>query len=342
MNNLTKASLVFLLTTALAACGGGSDSDNNDTGGAGNTGGGTGGGNGDGDGSGGQQPGPLVMTINAPSAGAENSTTNILVTLSGGEGAESVFADVIPLGNNSGMPDVSYTDDGFGINFGVIGHIEETYSVTVTGTKGDEFETETFEISVPSDSGNLWLDRATTVRELLPAQRLFIAEWAMIEQLTNAARIHGSDIDLKELTPIYLNAIHANVHPDSLLSGYVSEEWAGDYTSGERSWVNVFSSFKSSFTEDECTPPRCFGEHLSASVRLFDFVFDKSTDVFNKPAYGYVQFDNRTNTYSMFYVDGDNGSFDGDGNWSFKPEFEYLSSLIAAGHQAAIEFTSAE
>lgn len=335
MKNSMKASMVLILSLGLSACGGG-DSDS----GSGNT-GGTGGGNTGGGNAGGGTP--LTMTVNAPSETTDFSTVNVTVSLSGGSGTESVQASIYSVGKTGGNPEVTYTDNGFNIEIGAAAYSRERYRVNVTGRKGNDTKNDEFTLVVSNSTGDAWRDRALLINKLAPAQRMFIAEMAMIERLAKAVRMTGGDVDTKDLMPMYIDAMHKEEDIlDAMYGAITWPLWIEQYMDGERSSTEAFGNLQKALSLDECEPSRCMNDYLVNIVPLFNYVIDQSQGAIARPSYGEVQFDNRTNTYSIFYVDGVNGSFDSNGNWSFNSELAYLSDLIVAGHEAAVEFTSGE
>lgn len=285
-------------------------------------------------------PPPFAMTVDAPSETTDFSTVHVTVNLSGGSGTEDVQASIYSVGMTGGNPEITYTDNGFNIEIGAANYARENFRVNVTGRKGNDTENDEFTLVVSNSAGDTWRDRAIHINRVAPAQRMFIAEMVMIERLAKAVRLTGGDVDMKALMPMYIDAMHKE---DDILDGmYGAITWAlwiEQYMDGERSSTEAFGNLQKALSLDECEPPRCMNDYLVNIVPLFNYVIDQSQGAIARPSHGEVKFDNRTNTYSIFYVDGENGSFDENGNWSFKPTLAYLSDLIIAGNDAAYTFT---
>ncbi len=335
MHVTRKLFALSALTLALSACGGGGGDDTSD-----NT-------------STTPPPPPPPYSIRVDSAESveENSSLTVDVSTSGGEGSESITASIRRTGedsddetggNASGVT-VEQTSEGFVFRFGDITYKRDEYTITIEATKGDDTKSETVEVVVNNESGNQTAAYVDSVQSVLPAQRQFIAEWLMVERLVKGVNLSGGDIDIKDIKPLYVNATSGDgVDNNTLLSGHVSDDRISGYADNSVNESDAFDGFLANVSAEICEPPRCFSEHLIRVKPMFDYVFERSGDVIQEPAYGDVAFDADTGTYSIFYAVPDNGSFDDQGNWTFKPEFEYLSDIIVAGHEAAQTFSSAE
>lgn len=349
MNKLNKGMLLSAAVLSLSACGGGGD-DNPDNAST--------------------PPPPFAMTVEAANTVEDHSVLNVAISTTGGVGAETIRASitrasssgddentgsgVFNVGATSSDEDddgsgsymnITYepTDTGYAFHFGEAGFTREEYVITIVGSKGSEEKKESFNVTLVNATGDTWRDRAIHINRVAPAQRMFIAEMVMIERLAQAVRLTGGDIDTKDLMPMYIDAMHKEEDIlDAMYGAITWPLWIEQYMDGERSSTEAFGNLQKALSLDECEPPRCMNDYLVNIVPLFNYVIDQSQGAIARPSYGEVQFDNRTNTYSIFYVDGVNGSFDSNGNWSFNSELAYLSDLIVAGHEAAVEFTSGE
>lgn len=343
-----KTLLIVFATTAITACGGGGDNgpDNTST-----------------------PPPPFAMTVEAASTVEDHSVLDVTISTTGGVGAETIRAsitrasssdddedtgsDVLNVGaTSSGENDedggsgsymnITYepTDTGYAFHFGEAGFTREEYVITVVGSKGSEEKEASFNVTLVNATGDTWRERALHINRVAPAQRMFIAEMVMIERLAQAVRLTGNDIDTKDLIPMYIDAMHKDEDILNRLYGaFTFPTRIERYMDGDISWHNAFGSLQKALSKDECEPQFCTNDYLVNIVPLFEYVIDQSQGAIARPSHGEVKFDNRTNTYSIFYVDGENGSFDESGNWSFKPELAYLSDLIIAGNDAAYTFT---
>lgn len=335
MHVTRKLFALSALTLALSACGGGGGDDTSD-----NT-------------STTPPPPPPPYSISVDSAESveESSSLSVDVSTSGGEGSESITASVRRAGQNtadetggnaSGVT-VQKTSEGFVFGFGDISLKQRAYTITIEAARGDETKSEEFDVVVKNTSGDETAAYVNSVQDTLPAQRQFIAEWLMVERLVKGVNLAGGDIDIKNINPLYVNATSGDgVDNNALLSVHVSDERLTGYEGNSISESDAFDGFLANVSAETCEPPRCFNEHLVRVKPLFDYIFERSGGVIQEPAYGDVGFDAGTGTYSIFYTAPDNGSFDEQGNWTFKPEFEYLADIIVAGHEAARSFSAAE
>lgn len=347
MNKLNKGIFLTASVLSLSACGGGSD-----------------GGGDDGNTSVTPPPPPpsYSMSVNAAQSVEENGSLNVEVVTSGGEGSESLSASIKQiekeLGDETGAAgstsdegdggddtDVTFepTDTGFVFHFGEASYKQDEYIITIEATKGDETESEELEVAVNNTSGNKAFAYVSSVQEVLPAQRQFIAEWLMVERLVKGVNLSGGDIDIKDIKPLYITATSGDgVDNNALFSVYVNDDLLTGYQDNSLKESEAFSSFFENVSSDTCESPRCLTEHLMRVKPMFDYVFERSGGVIQEPAYGDVGFDAGTGTFSIFYTAPDNGDFDAQGNWTFKPEYEYLADIIVAGHEAAGKFSAAE
>jgi len=335
MHVTRKLFALSALTLALSACGGGGGDDTSD-----NT-------------STTPPPPPPPYSISVDSAESveESSSLSVDVSTSGGEGSESITASIRRAGQNtadetggnaSGVT-VEQISEGFVFEFSDISLKQRAYTITIEATKGDEIKSEEFDVVVNNTSGDETAAYVNSVQSVLPAQRQFIAEWLMVERLAKGVNLSGGDIDIKDITPLYVSATSGDgVDNNALLSAHVSDDRISGYADNSVNESDAFDSFLANISAETCEPPRCFSEHLVRVKPMFDYVFERSGDVIQEPAYGDVAFDADTGTFSIFYTAPDNGSFDDQGNWTFKPEFEYLRDIIVAGHAAAQTFSSAE
>jgi hypothetical protein len=326
------------LTLGLSACGGGGDdtSDNTST----------------------TPPPPppppppaYSVTVDSADSVEESSSLTVGVSTSGGEGSESITASIRragedsddETGGNASDVTIEQNSDGFVFEFGDISLKQRAYTITIDAAKGDESESKEFDVVVKNTSGDETAAYVNSVQSILPAQRQFIAEWLMVERLVKGVNLSGGDIDIKDIKALYVNATSGDgVDDDSLLSAYVNDERLTGYDTNSISESDAFDSFLANVSAETCESPRCFSEHLVGVKPMFDYIFERSGGVVQEPAYGDVGFDAGTGTYSIFYTAPDNGSFDDQGNWTFKPEFEYLTDTIVVGHAAAQTFSSAE
>ncbi len=333
MNKLNKGMLFSVAVLSLSACGGGSDG-----GDAGTTGGGTGGY---------EEPTVTVTTSHgSPSSKSsvdEGEILTINVDVNGGKGAESLSASVTRKNENHPLPEKKSINNGFSFKFAEVPYRQQDYTITVTAQKGAESVSEKLDVSAYSLKGEAVYEFASTVNTQLPAQRQFIAEWLMIERLVKGINLAGGDIDIKDIKPLYVQATSGEGFlEDSLFSVYTNEPSMTNYENSDARWDLAFQTLLEGSSADSCSPPRCFNSHLIRVKPMFDYVFDRSDGVISKPSYGEASFDRRTGTYSIFYVAPDNGSFDENGVWTFKPEYGYLKDIIIAGNEAAKKFSEAE
>lgn len=325
MNRIKNGVLLSVVMLSLSACGGGSDGGGDD----GNT-----------SVTPPSPPTPYSMTVSADGTVEENESLIVEVVTSGGEGSESLSAYISKNEN-----DVTFepTDSGFVFHFGDASYKQEEYIITIKATKGDEIKSEALEVAVSNTSGNKAFAYVSSVQNVLPAQRQFIAEWLMVERLVKGVNLSGGDIDIKDLKPLYITATSGDgMDNNALFSVYVNDYLLTGYEDNSLKESEAFSSFLESVSPDTCESPRCLTEHLMRAKPMFDYVFEHSGGVIQAPAYGNVGFDAGTETFSVFYTAPNNGNFDAQGNWTFKPEYEYLADIIVAGHEAARNFSVAE
>lgn len=340
MNKINKGMLLSAVMLSLSACGGGGDDENTSV----------------------TPPPPYSMTVNTSESVEESGSLNVEVVTSGGEGSESMSASIQPVekvpedetgavgstsdeGDGGSDTDVTFelTDTGFVFHFGEASYKQEKYIITIEATRGDETKSEELEVAVNDTSGNKIAAYASSVRDVLPAQRQFIAEWLMVERLVKGVNLAGGDIDIKHIKPLYVAATSGDgANLDYLYSVHVNDERLAGYADNSLNESEAFSGFLKNVSAETCEPPRCFNEHLVRVKPLFDYIFERSGGAIQEPAYGDVGFDVGTGTYSIFYTAPDNGSFDEQGNWTFKPEYAYLTDIIVAGHEAARTFSAAE
>lgn len=335
MHVTRKLFALSTLTLALSACGGGGGDDTSD------------------DTSTTPPPPPPAYSVSVDSAESveESSSLTVNVSTSGGEGSESITASIRragqdpddETGGNASDVTVEQTSEGFVFGFGDITYKRDEYTITIEATKGDETKSKEFDVVVKNTSGDETAAYVNSVQSVLPAQRQFIAEWLMVEHLVKGVNLSGGDIDIKDIKTLYINATSGDgVDGNALLSAYVNDDRLSGYEDNSVNESDAFDGFLANVSAENCETPRCFNEHLVRVKPLFDYIFERSGGVIQEPAYGDVAFDAGTGTYSIFYTAPDNGSFDEQGNWTFKPEFEYLSDIIVAGHAAAQAFSSAE
>lgn len=342
---IRKTFALSALTLGLSACGGGGDDNNDNTSTTPPP-----------------PPPPYSVSVSSAESVEENDSLDVEIVTSGGEGSESVTASIQrveeePEDDETGVSSSSSDDDdggsdtgvtfeptdtGFVFHFGEASYKQEEYTITIEATRGDETKSEEFDVVVDNTSGNKIAAYASSVRDVLPAQRQFIAEWLMVERLVKGVNLAGGDIDIKHIKPLYVAATSGDgANLDNLFSGHVNDERLTGYADNSLNESEAFSGFLESVSANTCESPRCFNEHLVRVKPIFDYVFERSGGVIQEPAYGEVGFDVGTGTYSIFYTAPDNGSFDEHGNWTFKPEYEYLADLIVAGHESAHTFSDA-
>jgi len=320
------------LTLALSACGGGGGDDTTDNTST-------------------TPPPPYAVSVDSAESVEENSSLTVDVSTSGGDGSESITASIRragedpddETGDNASGVTVEQTSGGFVFGFGDISLKQQAYTITIDAARGDESKSQELDIVVKNTSGNKTSAYVNSVQSVLPAQRQLIAEWLMVERLVKGVNIAGGDIDIKNIKPLYANATSGDgVDSDSLYSVHVNNERLAGYADNTVNESDAFDGFLKSVSSDTCEPPRCINDHLLRVKPMFDYIFERSGGAIQEPAYGDVAFDASTGTYSIFYTAPDNGSFDAQGNWTFKPEFEYLADIIVAGHEAARTFSAAE
>lgn len=331
-----KIFVLSALTLALSACGGGGGDDTSDNTSTTPP----------------PPPPPYSVTVDSAESVEESSSLTVNVSGQGGEGSESITASIRrtgedsddETGGNASDVTVEQNSEGFVFGFGDITYKRDEYTITIEATKGNETKSEEFDVVVKNNtSGDETAAYVNSVQSVLTAQRQFIAEWLMVKRLVKGVNLSGGDIDIKDIKALYVNATSGDgVDDNSLLSAYVNDERLTGYDTNSISESDAFDSFRDNVSAETCEPPRCFSEHLVHVKPMFDYIFERSGDVIHEPAYGDVAFDAGTGTFSIFYTAPDNGSFDEQGNWTFKPEFEYLSDIIVAGHAAAQTFSSAE
>lgn len=343
MNKFIKLLLLSFILTFLSACGGGSDSnvdnvsivdedtnedDNKDD---------------NEDDKKDEEYPPMTVDIQIPQTANEGISLPIDINIQDGHGDES-FSVVVNTNNSDfNKPTQTRTETGISLLFEDVLFKSQDYKIIVTVSKGDESIAEEFDLTVNSVKGNNIYSFAKAVNETLPAQRQFISEWFMVERLVKGINLSGGDIDLKLIKPIYIESIHAEeANDNNLMSAMVNDYVFDDYEANKKTWEESFYSFISSVSSEDCSPPHCLNDHISRSQLLFDYVFDRSNNAIEKPAYGNIAFDSKTNTYSIFYKAPENGNFDERGQWTFKPEFSYLEDIIVAGHQVAYEFSNTQ
>jgi|GEM_PF-3125804 len=335
MHVTRKFFVLSALTLALSACGGGGGDDTSDNASTTPP----------------PPPPPYSVSVDSAESVEENSSLTVDVSTSGGEGNESITASIRragedpddETGGNASDVTVEQTSEGFVFGFGDITYKRDEYTITIDATKGDETKSEEFDVVVKNTSGDETAAYVNSVQSVLPAQRQFIAEWLMVERLVKGVNLSGGDIDIKDIKPLYVNTTSGSgADNNALLSAHVSDDRLSGYEDNSVNESDAFDGFLANVSAETCEPPRCFNEHLVRVKPLFDYIFERSGGVIQEPAYGDVGFDAVTGTYSIFYTAPDNGSFDDQGNWTFKPEFEYLSDIIVAGHEAARTFSAAE